>query len=202
MEHNRKTVTTCFSFSVNRFIDTDVSEHSFIDCIVNNTKITRLNGSCEMDFDYNTFIASIWKANLGGLIPCILAILSVGEAIQRLGRTTVATCCYSISMILCVTLGFVVKDEIVIWIGGCAQGFILAALTALTLFIVETYTTSIRCTALGVFVCMSQLGALFGAALYSHLPTTTTKFAATISTISIIVPVISSMVLKDPCLLV
>lgn len=47
-------------------------------------------------------------------------------------------------MILCVILGFVVKDEIVIWIGGCAQGFVLAGLTTLTLFIVETYTTVVR----------------------------------------------------------
>lgn len=127
-----------------RFIDTDITARNFINCIVNDTKIIRLSGSCDMDFDYNIYITSIWKSNLGGLIPCILAILSVGEAIQRLGRATVATCCYTISMILCVILGFVVKDEIVIWIGGCAQGFILAALTALTLFSIETYTTSIR----------------------------------------------------------
>lgn len=97
-----------------------------------------------MDFEYNIFIASVWKSNLGGLIPCILAILSVGEAIQRLGRATVATFCFVISMILCVILGFVIKDEIVIWIGGCAQGFILAALTSLTLFVIETYTTTLR----------------------------------------------------------
>lgn len=97
-----------------------------------------------MDFDYNIFISSVWKSNLGGLIPCILAILTVGEAIQRLGRAPVASCCYTISMILCIILGFVSKDEIVIWIGGCAQGFILAGLTSLTLFAVETYTTLIR----------------------------------------------------------
>lgn len=97
-----------------------------------------------MDFDYNIYSANVWKANLGGLIPCILAILSVGEAIQRLGRAPVASCCFAIAMILCVILGFVNKDEIVIWIGGCAQGFILAGLTALSLFIIETYTTIVR----------------------------------------------------------
>lgn len=103
-----------------------------------------MNGSCDMDFDYNVWTTSVWKSNLGGLIPCIMAILSVGEAIQRLGRAPVASCCFTIAMILCVVLGFVVKDEIVIWIGGCAQGFILAGLTTLTLFVVETYTTVVR----------------------------------------------------------
>lgn len=134
------------NFYVNclRFIDTDVSSHNFIDCKINNTKIVRLNGSCDMDFDYNIFTSSVWKSNLGGLIPCILAILSVGEAIQRLGRAPVASCCFTIAMILCVILGFVAKDEIVIWIGGCAQGFVLAGLTTMTLFVVETYTTLIR----------------------------------------------------------
>lgn len=97
-----------------------------------------------MDFDYNIFTWSVWRSNLGGLIPCILAILSVGEAIQRLGRATVASITFAITIILCVILGFAVKDEIVIWIGGSAQGFILAGLTALTLFSVETYTTVIR----------------------------------------------------------
>lgn len=127
-----------------RFIDTDVSSHNFIDCKINNTKIVRMNGSCDSDFDYNIFTSSVWKSNLGGLIPCILAILSVGEAIQRLGRAPVASCCFTIAMILCVILGFVAKDEIVIWIGGCAQGFVLAGLTTMTLFVVETYTTVIR----------------------------------------------------------
>lgn len=127
-----------------RFIDTDISSHNFIDCKINNSKIVRLNSTCDMDFDYNIFTWSVWRSNLGGLIPCILAILSVGEAIQRIGRAPVASLTFTIAMILCVILGFVVKDEIVIWIGGCAQGFILAGLTALTLFAVETYTTVIR----------------------------------------------------------
>lgn len=133
-----------YHISLCRFIDTEVSSRNFIDCVLKNTRIIRLNGSCDMDFDYNIFASSTWKSNLGGLIPCILAILSVGEAIQRLGRATVSSCCFTISMILCVILAFVTKDEIVIWIGGCAQGFILAAITALTVFIVETYTTSVR----------------------------------------------------------
>lgn len=119
-----------------------------------------MNGSCDMDFDYNIWTSSVWKANLGGLIPCILAILSVGEAIQRLGRAPVASCCFTISLILCVVLGFVSKDEIVIWIGGCAQGFILAGLTTMTLFIVETYTTVIRQRIICFenFVCSDRVG--------------------------------------------
>lgn len=59
-----------------------------------------------------------------------------------------------------------------------------------------------RCTALGVFVCFSQIGALLGSTLYTHLPVTTTKIAATISTIFTTIPFVSSIVLKDPCLLV
>lgn len=211
----------------NRFIETEVSYHNFINCKILETAFVRRNTTCDMDFDYNIYSASVWKANLGGLIPCILAILSVGEAIQRLGRAPVASCCFAIAMILCLALGFVNKVEIVIWIGGCAQGFILAGLTALTLFIVETYTTVIRyvpfaspfihcghikmfapfgldcrCTALGVFLCFSQIGALLGAALYSHLPVILPKVAATISTSFVAIPLVSSVVLKDPCLLV
>lgn len=59
-----------------------------------------------------------------------------------------------------------------------------------------------RCTALGVFACGAQIGAIFGVLVYGNLPTFTTKFAATLSSIAVIVPVISSMILKDPCLLV
>lgn len=127
-----------------RFIDSEISSNNFVNCTLRNTEIIRLNGSCDMDFDYNIYTASLWKSNLGGLIPCIMAILSVGEAIQRLGRATVASCCYAIAMLLCMILSFVEKDEFVIWIGGCAQGFIMAAMTALTIFVIETYTTLVR----------------------------------------------------------
>lgn len=109
-----------------RFIDTDVSAHNFLDCKINNTKIVRLNGSCDMDFDYNIYTSTVWRSNLGGLIPCILAILSVGEAIQRLGRAPVASCCFTIAMILCVMLGFVHQDEIVIWIGEYRFSVVIA----------------------------------------------------------------------------
>lgn len=115
-----------------------------MDCVSNNTKIIRLLGSCDRDFEYNIYLEALWKSNLGALIPAMLAMVFLGEAIQRIGRRRVAAICFTIAMIICNLFGFLCNDVHVIWTGGTAQGFILAGLASLTLLGIETYNTPLR----------------------------------------------------------
>jgi hypothetical protein len=109
--------------------------------------------------------------------------------------------CFIFSTVLIITLGFLYHDIQVIWTGGTAQGLILAGLAALTVLAIETYPTAIRCTAMGFFVCGGHMGALLGAPLYAVLPLTSSKVAAFISTLFMIVPFLSAVVLRDTNLL-
>lgn len=57
-----------------------------------------------------------------------------------------------------------------------------------------------RCSALGICICGGHLGALFGAHLYAALPIQST-YAAAITTVTLAVPSIASLMLRDPCAL-
>ena len=146
-----------------RFIDTDLSERHFINCTKNNTEIVRVTTGCDQDFDYNIFLDAIWRSNLGGLIPAVIAMACIGEFIHRFGRSRIASkfyteitgwfffkiyfltaTCFGFAAMLCCAFGFLFIDEHVIWTGGTAQGLILAGLAALTVLSIETYTTSLR----------------------------------------------------------
>lgn len=45
------------------------------------------------------------------------------------------------------------------------------------------------------------MGALLSVPIYSALPSTSSNFAAALSTLTMAIPVLSSAALKDPCLL-
>lgn len=107
--------------------------------------------------------------------------------------------CFTFSTVLCATFGFLYRDEEIIWTAGSAQGLMLAGLAAVTILTVENYSTPLRCTAIGLFICGGHVGALFGATLFSVLPLASSKIVAILSTIAMGVPVISSTTLKDSC---
>lgn len=127
-----------------RIIDTDLTDRHFENCITNNTKIIRLLSSCDRDFEYKIFFESLWRSHLGHLIPSMLALVIVSEAVYRIGRARIASICFAFSMVLLIIFGFFFKSEHVIWIGGTAQAFILVGIATLTLLAIENYTTPLR----------------------------------------------------------
>ncbi|XP_053696577.1 synaptic vesicle glycoprotein 2C-like [Sabethes cyaneus] len=201
---NVKTSRTQFKYSTFDdvgLIDTDLTERHFINCLMNNITTLRLLSTCDRDFEYNIYLDSLWKSHFGALLPGIIFMLMVGEGSHRFGRSRVAILCFGFSICLSITFAFLYHDLQVVWTAGSAQGLMLAGIAALTLLAIENYTTMLRCTALGFFVCGGHIGALIGAPLYASFPVATSKVAAIISTIFLSVPISSAIILKDPCLL-
>lgn len=89
---------------------------------------------------------------MAALIPALLAVCIVGECIQRFGRNRISVFCFSLSMLLCIVFGMVCKEKYLLWIGGTAQGIILAGLVALTILSIETYTTPLRYISKEIFI--------------------------------------------------
>lgn len=201
---NVKTSRTFFhnsSFDEVRFIDTDITESQLINCKMRNTTTVRLRVSCDRDFDFNIYLEKTWQSHLGGLLPSVIAMLLVGELVHRIEKNRVATLCFTLSGVLLATFGFLYRGEEIVWTAGTAQGLMLAGLSALTILAVETYSTSLRCTAIGLFVCGGHIGALVSTPIFTALPVISSKFAAILSTISIVIPVLLSTGLKDSCAL-
>ncbi|KAL1375580.1 hypothetical protein pipiens_017409 [Culex pipiens pipiens] len=201
---NVKTSRTQFKFSSLEdvgLIDTDLTERHFVDCTMNNITTLRLVSTCDRDFEYNIYLDSLWKSHFGALLPGIIFMLMVGEGSHRFGRSRSATLCFGFSISLAITFAFLHHEPQVIWTAGCAQALALAGIAALTLLAIESYTTSLRCTAVGFFVCGGHIGALLGALLYAAFPVTSSKVAAIVSTIFLSFPISSAIILKDPCLL-
>lgn len=72
----------------------------------------------------------------------------------------------------------------------------LCGLVALTIYGIEYYKTSLRCSAIGLFVCAGYFAALIAKPIYAFLPILPVA-ASLISSIIIIVPFISSIILKE-----
>lgn len=201
---NVKTSRTQFKFSILEnvgLIDTDLTERHFVDCAMSNITTLRLLSTCDRDFEYNIYLDALWKSHFGALLPGMLFMLLVGEGSHRFGRSRTATLCFGFAISLTITFAFLYHDLQVVWTAGSAQGLMLAGVAALTLLAIESYSTNLRCTAIGFFVFGGHFGALIGAPLYAAFPVASSKVAAIISTIFLSVPISSAIILKDPCLL-
>ncbi|XP_055635000.1 synaptic vesicle glycoprotein 2A-like [Toxorhynchites rutilus septentrionalis] len=201
---NVKTSRTQFKFSILDdvgLIDTDLTERHFVDCLMNNVTTLRLLSTCDRDFEYNIYLDTVWKSHFGALLPAVVFMLMVGEGSHRFGRCRAATLCFGFAISLTLTFSLLYHNLQIIWTAGSAQGLMLAGIAALTLMAIESYTTSLRCTAIGFFVAGGHFGALVGAQLYAAFPVISSKVAAIVSALFLSVPITSAIILRDPCLL-
>lgn len=58
-----------------------------------------------------------------------------------------------------------------------------------------------RSSALGMFMCGGHIGALIAVPLYAALPMAVSKYAASLTAAALVVPTVSSLMLRDPCAL-
>lgn len=104
----------------------------------------RLLGSCDEDFEFNIFVDNLWRANVGSVVPSVLAVALVGELLLRADKTRVALACFVGALGLAVLFGAVHVEQQVIWVAGWLQGCVFAALVALALLVAEAYATPLR----------------------------------------------------------
>uniref|UniRef100_A0A336N197 CSON009553 protein n=1 Tax=Culicoides sonorensis TaxID=179676 RepID=A0A336N197_CULSO len=198
---NVKTSGTVFEYSTLdsvSLIDTDLTDRHFTECIRSNISVIRMSTDCDRDFEYNIYFDALWTSQFGCLVPAFIMIGLSGEAIYRCGKTRIATVCFAFSIVLSITLSFLYHDVPVIWTSGASGGLMLCGMTALTIYAIDFYKTSLRCSAIGFFVCVGHVAALIAKPLYAFLPTETSVAASIISSIIIIVPFIASIILREP----
>lgn len=114
----------------------------------------------------------------------------------------VSAVCYGSAAALCIVFGFLFHDNQVIWTVGAIQGLLATGLGALTALTIEYYKTSERCSMLGLLVSCGLIGSLIGSPLFAILPVSSCKAAAAIGTISTLISLVSSVLLKDPSSLI
>lgn len=200
-----------------------MTERHFIACTNISMSVIRLSAECDQEFDYNIFFYTLWSTHFGSLVPMILMVtIGVCEAVHRCGKSRIASkylnflvwiklkiylfiftaVCYAFALVLCITFGFLFHDNQVIWTVGAIQGLLATSIGALTALTIEYYKTSQRCSMLGLLTCCGHIGALIGTPLFAVLPVSSCTAAATIGTLSLLIPLISSILLKDPSSLI
>ena len=90
MLSNKKKFIIFYFILFCRLIDTDLTERHFKDCTVNNITVIRLSAQCDRDFEFNIYLDSLWRSHLGALVPSVIAMSLIGEAIHRFGRSRMA----------------------------------------------------------------------------------------------------------------
>lgn len=106
--------------------------------------------------------------------------------------------CFAFSIVLSITLSFLYHDVPVIWTSGASGGLMLCGMTALTIYAIDYYKTSLRCSAVGLFVCVGHIAALIAKPLYALLPAVSPVAASIISSLIILVPFVASIILREP----
>lgn len=98
---------------------------------------------------------------------------------------------------LCIILGMLHHEDQIVWTVGSAQGLIVTGVGAVSILALEHYKASQRCSVLGMLVCGGHVGAQLGASIFKLFPITSFKAAATISTVTLFIPFMSAIILKD-----
>ena len=72
-----------------RFIDTDLTDQHFENCVFTNTSLQSLSAGCPLDFDYNIHLEEVFQEHLVGQLAILPGALFSALAIDKLGRVKI-----------------------------------------------------------------------------------------------------------------
>lgn len=72
-----------------RFVDTDLTDQHFENCLITNVTVLSLSAGCPLDFDYNIYLEEVFHEHLVGQIAILPGALLSALAIGKLGRVKI-----------------------------------------------------------------------------------------------------------------
>ncbi|XP_011301471.1 synaptic vesicle glycoprotein 2B-like isoform X1 [Fopius arisanus] len=169
-----KSSKTHFTDSIivdSKFIDTDLSKGSFVNCkLVNNTDLS-LVGSCPtLDLDYNIYIEEALHGHLVAELAFVPAAIIAGIALGFLQGPKIIGLSLFLSSggALCLMLVSNNSSAVLGFEGGF-MAVSAVAWTSLGLITIESFPTHLRCTGFGLMAAGIRISGLIGTAVYQTL---------------------------------
>jgi VNT family MFS transporter (synaptic vesicle glycoprotein 2) len=82
-----------FLYGCSRFVDTDLSNQHFENCLMSNITVLSLSTGCPLDFDYNILLDEVLFVQIAGHLAILPAAMLSALAIDKLGRVKVIGKC-------------------------------------------------------------------------------------------------------------
>ncbi|XP_023311112.1 synaptic vesicle glycoprotein 2B-like [Anoplophora glabripennis] len=180
-----------------RFIDTDLTDHHYINCtLINNTYLSLIS-DCTVDFDYNIYLEDLYDETLawsGFMFP---ALFFMGFILETTTRPPVIIVTLVLAAITGAGIFFASTSFIVTTVELVIKILLMCAVNAITLVVVEGYPCHLRCTAHGMMRSLFHLASLCAIPIYSALVHTMLLFPAVITVSLTIVAALLSTRIQD-----
>ncbi|CAH1110318.1 unnamed protein product [Psylliodes chrysocephalus] len=185
---NVKASVSLFTESIikdTRFIDTDLTNHHFLNCSLINNTFLSLISDCIIDFDYNIYLEDLYEETLSWSGFMFSSLLFIGFILETASRPPVIIATFILAG---VSAGGIFLSSASVFIASTVdllmKIFLMCAVNALTMVVVEGYPCHLRCTAHGIMRSLFHIASLCAIPIYSMLVHTMLLFPA-ILTISL-----------------
>ncbi|KDR10619.1 synaptic vesicle glycoprotein 2B-like [Zootermopsis nevadensis] len=169
-----KTSRTYFRNSIikdSRFVDTDLTDQHFENCLITNVTVLSLSAGCPLDFDYNIYLEEVFHEHLVGQIAILPGALLSALAIGKLGRVKIIGLSMFLSSVHALCIWFL-SSSTAMEIHEAVFNFIfMSGWNAMNIATIESYPTHLRTTGYGFVSATCRLGGMLGAITFSNLVT-------------------------------
>lgn len=152
-----------------RFVDTDLSDQHFENCVMSNITVLSLSTGCPLDFDYNIHLEEVLMIQTFGHLVILPGAMFSAFAINKLGRVKVIGLSMFLSSVTALCIWFLYSDRVVDFYGLLFNFFFISAWNAIDIATIESYPTHLRTTGCGFMCATYRLGGILGTVTFSNL---------------------------------
>ncbi|PNF42036.1 hypothetical protein B7P43_G12228 [Cryptotermes secundus] len=167
-----KSSRTYFRNSVikdSRFVDTDLSDQHFENCLMSNITVLSLSTGCPLDFDYNIRLDEVLIGQMAGQVAILPGAVLSALAIDKLGRVKVIGLSMYLSSLTAIGIWLLYSDRVMDLYGFVFNMFFISGWNAIEIATIESYPTHLRTTGYGFVSGIFRLGGILGTVTFSNL---------------------------------
>lgn len=167
-----KSSRTYFRNSVikdSRFVDTDLSDQHFENCLMSNITVLSLSTGCPLDFDYNIRLDEMLIVQMAGQLAILPGAVLSALAIDKLGRVKVIGPSMYLSSLTAIGIWLLYSDRVMDLYGFVFNMIFISGWNAIEIATIESYPTHLRTTGYGFVSATFRLGGILGTVTFSNL---------------------------------
>ncbi|XP_044745626.1 synaptic vesicle glycoprotein 2B-like [Coccinella septempunctata] len=180
-----------------RFVDTDITDHHFLESTMRNNTFISLIFECPVDFDYNTFLPDIYYNTLDWADPMFLALFLMGFVMEATQRSKIILGLTALASFSSVGMFYMTNTFAVEMLEFILKILLMCAVNALTVVVIETYPCHVRCTAHGFMRCLYHIASLCAINVYGSLINVILLFPTIITVIVLFAATFLSTKIQD-----
>lgn len=127
-----------------RFVDTDLTDHHFVNCVLKNNTFLSLISECTIEFDYNMYMDDLYTETVAWAGPMVPSLLVIGFVLEATTRPPVTVVLLILASLAGIGIFFIINFTSILVVEATIKVLLMCAINVVTMVVLEGFPCYLR----------------------------------------------------------